>query len=130
MTPLSRRPMPNDIRALAPASALAELQALRSANEQLLIMAAEEQSARKAADSELATLRAQVERLTEWRDVVSLVDDGEKTFFAWGAGGAAPEGEFSRIGLRRITSDGREVFREYTAEGPWMPYAITEGAAL
>lgn len=54
----------NAIRALAPTDALAELQALRDANEQLQVMAAEEQRARKAAEAEIATLRAQVERLT------------------------------------------------------------------
>ena len=55
----------------------------------------------------------------EWQGVLMWTDDGEKTLFDWCAGGGDPDGEFSRIGLRRETADGRVLYRTYTANGPW-----------
>lgn len=55
----------------------------------------------------------------EWHGVLMWTDDGEKTLFDWCAGGGDPDGEFSRIGLRRETADGRVLYRTYTANGQW-----------
>jgi hypothetical protein len=55
----------------------------------------------------------------EWHGVLMWTDDGEKTLFDWCTGGGDPDGEFSRVGLRRETSDGRVLYRTYTANGPW-----------
>lgn len=65
------------------------------------------------------TIRQLRAQLVEWQYVVSWLDNDEKTYFDWCAGGADPDGEFSRIGLRRVMPDGTELVRAYTATGPW-----------
>ena len=69
---------------------------------------------------------ADVARLREWSNVVSWLDNGEKTIFDWCAGGAADGGEFVRLGLRRELPDGTVLVREYTADGPWHPATLQE----
>lgn len=67
---------------------------------------------------------AEIARLRKWQNIVSWLDNDEKTFFDWCAGGADPLGEFGRIGLRRETPDGEILYREYTAVGPWSRSAL------
>ncbi len=109
---------------VAPASALAELQALRAdrdrleaANQKLIDMADEEQRARQSAEAELATLRAQVERLTG--ALTGIADFTEK-----------PGHEFAKLhpklnaALDAVPQDRwAEVLSEFTSA------ALTEGAA-
>jgi len=59
------------ILALIPDDALAEVQALRAANEQFQVMAAEEQRARKAAEAELAATQAKLARAVGAQKVVA-----------------------------------------------------------
>ena len=73
--------------------------------------------------SQAARLAAEA-RAGEWQDVVSWLDNGEKTMFDWCAGGADPDGEFSRIGLRRELPDGSVVYRAYVALDNWTPAAL------
>lgn len=77
------------------------------------------------ADCTLQDLRARVDELQSWRDVVMWTDADEKTLFDWCAGGGDPDGEFSRIGLRRELPDGRVLYRAYKATSDWTDYAIS-----